>query len=97
MAGRVVIAYCPACGWLLRAGWYAQELLQTFAAELDEVALRPAAQGEFHIEADGRRIWERRTDGGFPDIAELKRRVRDVICPDRELGHLDRRRPPPQS
>lgn len=39
---------------------------------------------------DGNIIWERKRDGGFPRAKELKQRVRDVIDPDRDLGHLDR-------
>lgn len=35
-------------------------------------------------------IWDRKTDGGFPETKELKRRVRDVIQPERNLGHVDR-------
>lgn len=35
-------------------------------------------------------MWDRKTDGGFPETKELKRRVRDVIEPDRNLGHVDR-------
>ena len=35
-------------------------------------------------------LWDRRTDGGFPETKELKRRVRDVLEPERDLGHVDR-------
>jgi len=35
-------------------------------------------------------LWDRREDGGFPETKELKRRVRDVIEPGRDLGHVDR-------
>jgi predicted Rdx family selenoprotein len=35
-------------------------------------------------------LWDRKTDGGFPETKELKRRVRDVIDPSRDLGHVDR-------
>lgn len=35
-------------------------------------------------------LWDRKADGGFPETKELKRRVRDVIEPDRDLGHVDR-------
>lgn len=40
-------------------------------------------------------LWNRKTDQGFPETKELKRRVRDVIEPERDLGHVDRdhRRP----
>ncbi len=87
---RVVIHYCTGCNWLLRSGWMAQELLSTFADDLDEVALQPGTGGVFEIHAGDTLIWERKRDGGFPDIKELKRRVRDEFWPDRELGHLDR-------
>ena len=35
-------------------------------------------------------LWDRKTDGGFPETKELKRRVRDIIEPERNLGHVDR-------
>ena len=94
MGHRVVITYCVKCQWLLRAQWYAGELLQSFAEELDEVALRPAARdaeaGVFRIEVDGAMVWNRKREGGFAEITELKRRVRDRVAPDRSLGHADR-------
>ncbi|CAN8097512.1 unnamed protein product [Discula destructiva] len=40
-------------------------------------------------------LWDRKTDGGFPETKELKRRVRDVIEPGRNLGHVDRDHPKP--
>lgn len=86
---RIVITYCTQCQWLLRAGWMAQELLSTFGADLGEVALVPGTGGIFVITCDGTVIWERKADGGFPDAAALKRRVRDRIDPARDLGHSD--------
>jgi selenoprotein W-related protein len=91
VAPRVTITYCTQCGWLLRAGWMAQELLSTFGTEIGEVALVPGTGGVFEIACDGVTLWERVRDGGFPDAAELKRRVRDVIAPERVLGHADRK------
>ncbi|KLU87877.1 hypothetical protein, variant [Magnaporthiopsis poae ATCC 64411] len=44
-----------------------------------------------------RTLWDRKTDGGFPETKELKRRVRDVIEPGRSLGHVDRDYPPPRA
>jgi hypothetical protein len=35
-------------------------------------------------------LWDRKTDGGFPETKELKNRVRNVIEPGRDLGHVDR-------
>ena len=88
---RVTIHYCRQCNWLLRSGWYAQELLNTFSDELDEVALQPGTGGVFRITANNQSIWERKEDGGFPEIGELKRRVRDALYPERDLGHIDRK------
>lgn len=68
----------------------AQELLTTFSTDLDEVALVPGEGGVFRITVDGAQIWERKADGGFPEIAVLKQRVRDKVAPDRDLGHADR-------
>lgn len=86
----ISIAYCTQCNWLLRSGWMAQELLSTFATELCQVTLVPGTGGIFEIHLDGELIWERKRDGGFPDIRLLKQMVRDRIDPDRDLGHVDR-------
>jgi selenoprotein W-related protein len=91
MAAPVVtIHYCVDCRWLLRAQWYQGELLQTFADELHGVLLVPAHGAMFRIEVDGATVWNRKTDGGFPEITALKRRVRDLVAPDKSLGHTDR-------
>lgn len=68
----------------------AQELLVTFERELDEVALRPGAEGIYEIRLDDDVIWSRASEGRFPEIKELKQRVRDRVAPDRALGHSDR-------
>lgn len=91
MAAPVVtITYCRQCNWLLRAGWLAQELLSSFAEDLGSVALVPGTGATFEITLDGETIWERKRDGGFPEAAELKRRLRDRLWPGRDLGHIDR-------
>ena len=93
MGHRIEINYCAQCRWLLRASWMAQELLSTFGPDLGEVALRPGTGGIYTIHCNGELIWDRKRDGGFPDAAELKRRVRDLAWPERELGHSDRKKP----
>lgn len=35
-------------------------------------------------------IWDRKRDGGFPETKELKNRVRNIIEPGRDMGHVDR-------
>jgi selenoprotein W-related protein len=87
---RVEIEYCTQCRWLLRAAWTAQELLTTFYEELGEVALVPGTGGVFLVRLDGDIVWNRGREG-FPDIAELKQRIRDRVAPDRDLGHSDRK------
>ncbi|KAI0816544.1 Rdx family-domain-containing protein [Xylaria sp. FL0064] len=108
---RVTIRFCTQCKWMLRAAYFAQELLSTFSTSLGEVALQPATGGIFVVEihyADSNVqvaatttgdnnpttqhcvLWDRKIDGSFPETKELKRRVRDVIEPGRNLGHVDR-------
>lgn len=87
---RIVITYCTQCQWLLRAAWMAQELLSTFTEDLTEVALAPATGGAFIITCNGETIWDRKRDGGFPDVKTLKQLVRDRLDPARDLGHIDR-------
>ncbi|HCB12839.1 MAG TPA: selenoprotein, partial [Gammaproteobacteria bacterium] len=83
--------YCTQCRWLLRAAWLAQELLTTFEEELGEVALQPGLGGVFEIRVGDDLIWSRRQEGRFPEAKEVKQRVRDLIAPERNLGHADRK------
>lgn len=87
---HVEIQYCTQCRWLLRAAWLAQELLTTFEQDLGGVTLVPGQGGVFNILLDGRMIWSRKDEGRFPEAKELKQRVRDIVAPDRDLGHSDR-------
>ncbi|KAI1082316.1 Rdx family-domain-containing protein [Whalleya microplaca] len=107
---RVTIRFCTQCKWMLRAAYFAQELLSTFSTSLGEVALQPSTGGTFVVTISHhpptppttsstsstsatiqhRVLWDRRTDGGFPETKELKRRVRDAIDPGRDLGHVDK-------
>ncbi|WP_444891898.1 SelT/SelW/SelH family protein [Microbulbifer sp. JMSA004] len=85
----ITIHYCVQCNWMLRATWMAQELLHTFADDLNQVALQPGTGGVFEIRIGEILIWERKREGGFPGAKELKRRVRDTLFPERDLGHID--------
>lgn len=91
---RVEIRYCRQCRWLLRAAWMAQELLTTFEEEIGGVTLVPGTGGVFEISVDGGLLWSRKAEGRFPEIAELKQRVRDRVAPERALGHVDRAKAP---
>ncbi|KAK6520772.1 hypothetical protein TWF506_001018 [Arthrobotrys conoides] len=95
---RISIQFCIQCKWNLRAAYYAQELLQTFSTSLGEVSLRPSTGGIFIVILEtyneqsileSHVIWDRKRDGGFPETKELKKKVRDIIDPNRDLGHVD--------
>lgn len=89
---RIEIEYCTQCRWLLRAGWTAQELLTTFQDELGAVTLIPGTGGIFEVRiTDGPLIWSRKAEDRFPELKELKQRLRDEIVPERDLGHSDRK------
>ncbi|PWY95661.1 putative seleno protein, partial [Aspergillus sclerotioniger CBS 115572] len=92
---RITIKYCTQCKWLLRAAYFAQELLSTFTTQLGEVALVPETGGVFtEMEGDvsitSTVLWDRKTNGGFPEVKVLKSLVRNVVDPGRDLGHTDR-------
>lgn len=94
---RVAIEFCRGCRWGLRAGWMAQELLVTFDDALGEVAVAPSRVGgtfavRYTHDADSAPVvlWDRKADGGFPELKVLKQRVRDRLDPERSLGHSDR-------
>lgn len=86
---QITITYCTGCRWLLRAAWTAQELLTTFEKELGAVALAPGSGGVFDVHVDGKLIWSRAEQQRFPEMKELKQLVRDVIAPEKSLGHSD--------
>lgn len=67
----------------------AQELLHTFSDSIGGVLLVPGSGGIFEVHAGTVLLWERKRDGGFPDIRVLKQMVRDVVNPDLSLGHTD--------
>jgi selenoprotein W-related protein len=84
---RVEITYCAQCKFLLRASWFAQELLATFENELGEVALRPSSGGIFEIALDGEIVASNRENKQMPEVGEVKRLLRDRMAPDRKIGH----------
>ncbi|MBT3989372.1 MAG: SelT/SelW/SelH family protein [Rhodospirillaceae bacterium] len=87
---KIEIEYCRQCKWLMRSSWMAQELLTTFEEEIGGVTLIPGSGGTFEIRIDGALVWSREERDGFPDIKQLKQIVRDVVSPERDLGHTDR-------
>ena len=54
------------------------------------MTLRPSAtSGRFAVRLDGQMVWDRKAEGGFPEMKLLKQRIRDRIAPQRDLGHSD--------
>ena len=92
MHHHVTINYCSQCKWMLRASWMAQELLNTFDGDIASLTLRPGTGGIFDVRVDNKLVWLRKQEGRFPDISELKQRVRDMLDPHRQLGHNDSKR-----
>lgn len=103
---RITIRFCTQCKWMLRAAYFAQELLSTFSTSLGEVSLIPGTGGVFIVDivwasdlgaingqrptTQTTRLWDRKAEGGFPEVKHLKQLVRNVIDPSRDLGHVDR-------
>ena len=76
--------------------------MSTFGTGIGEVALIPATGGIFTVHLTpapagdeeswaARQIllWDRKAEGGFPEAKILKQRVRNVIEPEKNLGHSD--------
>ena len=87
---QVTIIYCSQCRWLLRAAWLAQELLTTFESDLKSVSLQPGTGGIFEVRLNDTVIFNRKELNRFPESKELKQLIRDIIAPDRHLGHSDK-------
>lgn len=91
---NIAIQYCTGCRWLLRAGYYGQELLlSTFEDELNSITLIPSRPplpgGILTIQLDDKIIWNRINTGRFPESKELKKLIRNEINPMKDLGHID--------
>ncbi len=88
----ITIEYCPKCGWLLRAAYMAQEILTTFAEDVKAVSMQPAEiSGQYIIYLNDEKIFDRKVQGRFPEIKELKQLIRDKVAPEKSLGHSDRK------
>lgn len=87
----ITIEYCPKCRWLLRAAYMAQELLTTFETDLHGVLLHPSeVAGRYTVFINQNILFDRKREGRFPEIKELKQLVRDRVDPDKNLGHSDK-------
>ena len=86
----ITVEYCTGCRWLTRASWVAQELLITFEGEIGGVTLKPSLEsGTFRVSSNSKVFWDRKTEGGFPELKVLKQLIRDFVSPEKDLGHSD--------
>jgi selenoprotein W-related protein len=86
----IIIEYCPKCHWLLRAAYMAQEILTTFTEEIGALTLKPSTvNGQYTIYIGDTKVFDRKEYGGFPEIKEIKQVIRDVVAPEKNLGHTD--------
>jgi len=76
---------------MLRAAYMAQELLSTFTDDLHGILLIPSETGGTYIvKINDIVVFDRKQQGRFPEVKELKQLVRDVVNPDKNLGHSDK-------
>ncbi|CAE6442726.1 unnamed protein product [Rhizoctonia solani] len=99
-APGIVVEFCDRCRWLHRATWTQTELFLTFPPPaLSSITLVPLNSAEtggrfrvWLLPTDGENsklVWDRKTEGGFPELKVLKQRIRDIIQPGTSLGHSD--------
>ncbi|WRT67447.1 uncharacterized protein IL334_004418 [Kwoniella shivajii] len=97
---KIVIEFCDRCRWAPRATWIQTELFLTFPNPLIQsitlVPLNaPETGGRFRVWVDigigkgDELVWDRKTEGGFPELKILKQRIRNLIQPEMGLGHSD--------
>jgi len=67
-----------------------QELFVTFGDQLGEVATAPSeVGGTFNVWLNGDLLHNRTETGRFPELKEIKQKIRDKLDPERDLGHSD--------
>lgn len=77
---------------MLRAAYMAQEFLSTFSDHVEAVSLKPGTvSGVYRISVNDTVIFDRKENGGFIEVKELKQLIRDKIDPGMSLGHADRK------
>jgi selenoprotein W-related protein len=84
---RIEIEYCRRCRFQPRAAWLAQEILASLEEDVGEIALVPSSGGILEVRVDGQVVATNRDGGDLPDAREVKRAIRDLVAPDRKIGH----------
>ena len=92
MKPTITIEYCPKCNWMLRAAYMAQEILSTFTDDVAAVSLKPSeTSGKYTISINELELFDRKKEGRFPEVKELKQLIRDKVNPEKSLGHSDKK------
>ncbi|KAH8106227.1 Rdx family-domain-containing protein [Cristinia sonorae] len=96
----IIIEFCDRCRWLHRASWVSTELFITFPSPaLKAITILPhtteKTAGRFRVwlftqDQPPTLLWDRKVEGGFPELKVLKQRIRDKIQPGKSLGHSDK-------
>ena len=90
MKATVIIEYSPQYNWLLRAADLAREFLTTFENDLKAFTVQAGeVYGDFPISNDGKKIFDGKGYGGFPESKELKQPVRGIAAPGKSPGHAN--------
>ncbi|KAL8798331.1 MAG: hypothetical protein Q9182_006756 [Xanthomendoza sp. 2 TL-2023] len=76
-------------------GIFTVDIVHSSASELHRQAISEALTRT--SESQITQVWDRKTEGGFPETKQLKKLVRDIIEPSRYLGHVDRHGTKPNS
>ncbi|SLM34432.1 Thioredoxin-like fold [Lasallia pustulata] len=93
---RIAINFCTQCKWMLRAAYFAQELLSTFSTSLGEVSLIPSTGGVFTVDIiyAPSRPADETTDTGAAEVKTQTRRLWDRKSeggfPGRYIVHYER-------
>ncbi|KIP12843.1 hypothetical protein PHLGIDRAFT_123905 [Phlebiopsis gigantea 11061_1 CR5-6] len=97
----ITVEFCDRCRWQHRATWVSTELMLTFPTPaIKAITLLPLNSeetgGRFRVwlglpEQPPRLIWDRKVEGGFPELKILKQRIRDNVQPGKSLGHSDKK------
>ncbi|KAG0705456.1 Rdx family-domain-containing protein [Suillus ampliporus] len=97
----IIIEFCDRCRWLHRATWVSTELFLTFPSPaLKAISIIPLNSeetgGRFRVwlnleGSPSQLMWDRKIEGGFPELKSLKQRIRDHVQPGKSLGHSDKK------